>query len=81
MWNEKKSPKRLEKRFEFDNYQLTSKFMKEIETLCKEYEIYPNISFGGKFVSITTFFESAKRSDEEINFTNEIDKKYQYIIK
>ena len=53
MWDEKKSPLRLERRFEFDNYQQSSKFMKEIDSLCKENKIYPNISFGTKFVSIT----------------------------
>ena len=52
MWNERESPLRIEKRFEFDQYSKISKFMGEIEKLCKEREIYPNISFGKNFVSL-----------------------------
>ena len=36
MWNERESPLRIEKRFEFDQYSKISKFMGEIEKLCKE---------------------------------------------
>jgi len=77
MWNEKKSPSRLEKRFEFDNYQITSNFMSQIDDLCKEKEIYPNISFGGKFVSITIFFQSDKISIKEKELSTEIDNRYE----
>ena len=31
MWNEKESPLRIEKRFDFDQYSKISKFMEEIE--------------------------------------------------
>ena len=51
--------------------------MERIENLCKEKEIYPNISFGKTFVSITIFLE-----DEEINqrfteFSKMIDEIYE----
>ena len=36
MWNKRESPLRIEKRFEFDQYSKISKFMEEIEKLCKE---------------------------------------------
>ena len=39
MWNERESPLRIEKRFEFDQYSKISKFMGEIEKLCKERDI------------------------------------------
>ena len=76
MWEERKSPLRLERRFEFDNYQNTSKFMKEIDYLCKENKIYPNISFGSKFVSITIFSELSEISIKEKEFTKRIDDKF-----
>ena len=79
MWNTKKSPLRVEKRFEFDNYNLTSNFMKEIDDLCKISNIYPNISFGGKFVSITIFLEKEDISEEERKFLFEIDAQYKLI--
>ena len=73
MWNQRESPLRVEKRFEFDSYQKISKFMKKIDELCKEKNIYPNISFGKNFVSITIFLSSKKLSKIEKDFSNQID--------
>ena len=73
MWNRRKSPLRIEKRFEFDNYQKISKFMKKIDELCKEKNIFPNISFGKNFVSITIFLSSEKLLKVEKDFSNQID--------
>ena len=80
MWDEKKSPLRLERRFEFDNYQESSKFMKEIDSLCKENKIYPNISFGTKFVSITILPDIEEISAEEREFTVKINEKFTNLI-
>ena len=80
MWDEKKSPLRLERRFEFDNYQQSSKFMKEIESLCKENKIYPNISFGNNFVSITIFTDLEEISVKEREFTVKINEKFTNLI-
>ena len=73
MWKEKDSPSRIEKRFEFENYSKTSLFMKEIDNLCKNKNIFPNISFGSKFVGITIFFENVNISVKERQFSREID--------
>ncbi len=80
MWEERKSPLRLERRFEFDNYQQSSKFMKGIDSLCKENKIYPNISFGSKFVSVTIFSDLEKFSIKEKEFTAKIDEKFTNLI-
>ena len=76
MWNQRKSPLRVEKRFEFEEYSRISKFMKKVEELCKEKNIYPNISFGKSFVSITIFLDSEKLSTVEKDFSNQIDSFY-----
>ena len=76
MWNQRESPLRVEKRFEFEEYQKISKFMKKIDDLCKEKNIYPNISFGKNFVSITIFLVSKKLSKIEKEFSNQIDSFY-----
>ena len=76
MWEERKSPLRLERRFEFDSYKESSKFMQEIDSLCKENLIYPNISFGSKFVSITIFADLEEISIEEKNFSVKINEKF-----
>ena len=76
MWHERESPLRIEKRFEFEEYSKISKFMEQIEKLCKEKDIYPNISFGKNFVSLSIFLENKKISDKEKDFSNDIDKFY-----
>ncbi len=73
MWNQRESPSRVEKRFEFEEYQKISKFMKKTDDLCKEKNIYPNISFGKNFVSITIFLASDELSRIEQEFSNQID--------
>ncbi len=74
MWNEREAPLRIEKRFEFEQYSKISKFMEKIEKLCKERDIYPNISFGKNFVSLSIFLDSKEISDKEKDFSKEIDK-------
>ena len=76
MWNQRESPLRVEKRFEFQEYSRISKFMKMVDELCKEKNIYPNISFGKNFVSITIFLVSEKLSKNEKYFSNQIDSFY-----
>ena len=76
MWNQRESPLRLEKRFEFKEYSRISKFMKMVDELCKLKNIYPNISFGKNFVSITIFLGSEKLSKIEKDFSNQIDSYY-----
>ena len=76
MWNERESPLRIEKRFEFEQYSKISKFMEKIEKLCKERGIYPNISFGKNFVSLSIFLDDKEISDREKDFSKDIDKFY-----
>ena len=79
MWNHRESPSRIEKRFEFEEYQKISIFLKKIDELCKEKNIYPNISFGKNFVGITIFLDSEKSSQIEKDFSNQIDSFYKKI--
>jgi len=76
MWNERESPLRIEKRFEFEEYSKISTFMEKVEKLCKEKDIYPNISFGKNFVSLSIFIDNKKTSDKEKDFSKDIDKFY-----
>ena len=80
MWNERESPLRIEKRFEFEEYSKISSFMKKVEKLCKEKDIYPNISFGKNFVSVTIFLESEQISPSEKDFSIEIDNFFRDLI-
>ena len=74
MWNKRESPLRIEKRFEFEEYSKISKFMGKIEELCKKKDIYPNISFGKNFVSLSIFLDTKEISSKEKDFSKDIDK-------
>ena len=76
MWNKRESPQRVEKRFEFEKYARISKFMKMVDELCKEKNIFPNISFGKNFVSITIFLSSENLTSIEKDFSNQLDSFY-----
>ena len=76
MWNKRESPLRIEKRFEFEKYSNISNFMGKIEKLCKEKDIYPNISFGKNFVSLSIFLDKKEISNKEKDFSKDIDKFY-----
>ena len=76
MWNKRESPLRIEKRFEFEKYSKISEFMGKIEKLCKEKDIYPNISFGKNFVSLSIFLDTKEISSKEKDFSQDIDKFY-----
>ena len=76
MWNKRESPLRIEKRFEFEEYSKISKFMEKIEKLCKEKGIYPNISFGKNFVSLSIFLDRKEISSEQKDFSKYIDQFY-----
>ena len=76
MWNERESPLRIEKRFEFEKYSKISEFIEKIDKLCKERNIYPNISFGKTFVSLSIFLDNKEISDKEKDFSKNIDKFY-----
>ena len=76
MWNKRESPLRIEKRFEFEEYSKISKFMEKIEKLCKKKDIYPNISFGKNFVSLSIFLDGKEISSKEKDFSTDIDKLY-----
>ena len=76
MWNERESPLRIVKRFEFEQYSKISKFVEKIEKLCKEKDIYPNISFGKNFVSLSIFLDNKEISEREKDFSKDIDKFY-----
>ena len=76
MWNERESPLRIEKRFEFEQYSKICKFIEKIEKLCKESDIYPNISFGKNFVSLSIFLNNQEISEKEKDFSKNIDQFY-----
>jgi pterin-4a-carbinolamine dehydratase len=60
-WHEKASPRRLERRFEFDTYTSTRGFLDGAAQLSKAANIYPDISFGRTYVNMTIYVQDDAR--------------------
>ena len=76
-WDQRGRPVRLERRFEFENYEATRNFLERLGDLSESKNIFPDISFGRTYVNITLRPESedkgAQMTDIEYKFASEID--------
>ncbi len=76
-WEQRKRPIRLERRFEFENYDATRNFLDRLgehsEAVCR----FPDISFGKTYVNITLRPESdvddAELTPADFQFASQID--------
>lgn len=71
-WNEKASPARLERRFEFGDYDATREFLDKAAVLSEETKIYPDVSFGRTYVNMTIHVDAAA-SDASRNFARRLE--------
>ena len=76
-WKERERPNRLERRYEFQNYDETRDFLDKLGKLCEERNRFPDISFGKTYVNLTLKPESddlnEKPTEADKKFTSEID--------
>ena len=75
-WEERKRPVRLERRFEFDNYDATRDFLDRLGEHSELAQRFPDISFGRTYVNITIRpdnDEDIKLNDQQEKFAIEID--------
>ncbi len=76
-WETRNRPVRLERRFEFDNYDQTRDFLEKLGELSDLKKIFPDISFGKTYVNITLRPQSdsadAQLEDVEVKFSEAID--------
>lgn len=54
-WTERKRPARLERRFEFDNYEQTREFLDKAAELAESEDYYPDMNFARTHVSMTLY--------------------------
>lgn len=52
-WEESERPSLLHRRFEFDDYAETRRFLTFLEELSKELGMYPDLAFGRTHVRVT----------------------------
>lgn len=74
-WQERNRPPRLEKRYEFDDYETLRAFLDEAADLSEEKGLYPDIGFGRKHASFTIRPEEGSDvlTDTERNFAVLLD--------
>ena len=74
-WKERKRPICLEKRFEFDSYDLTRDFLDKLGDHSESIQRFPDISFGRTYVNITIkpVDEDGVLGDDDRAFASEID--------
>ena len=74
-WKERKRPLCLEKRFEFDSYDLTRDFLDKLGDHSEAIQRFPDISFGRTYVNITIrpVDEDGVLGDDDRFFASEID--------
>ena len=74
-WKERKRPICLEKRFEFDSYDLTRDFLDKLGDHSEAIQRFSDISFGRTYVNITIrpVDEDGVLGDDDRVFASEID--------
>ncbi len=76
-WEKRNRPVRLERRFDFENYEKTRNFLEQLGDLSELKKIFPDISFGKTYVNITLRPQDdspdAQLQDVERQFALEID--------
>lgn len=76
LWSQRKRPARLERRLEFADYEHTRRFLEDAASLSEAEDLYPDLSFGRTYVSITLHADSPDGEvDERLHrFAAELDR-------
>ena len=74
-WQERARPVRLERRYEFKDYNTLRDFLDKAAEHSEKVDLYPDMGFGKDYVNITIHLEDGveKISDEQHKFAKELD--------
>ena len=73
-WQRQDLPPILTRRFEFESYAETRSFLDGIARLSEEAGLYPNLSFGKTYVSVTIDADGKKIGPDLIALAQKIDR-------
>jgi 4a-hydroxytetrahydrobiopterin dehydratase len=75
-WQERNRPARLEKRYEFDNYDALREFLDDAAGLSEAQGLYPDIGFGRNHASFTIHVDegSTQLSERQREFAALLDR-------
>ena len=74
-WQERKRPVRLERRYEFQDYNTLRDFLDKAADLSEKANLYPDMGFGRDYVNITIHLEDGVEtiSDLQHEFASQLD--------
>ncbi|MCW8941730.1 MAG: 4a-hydroxytetrahydrobiopterin dehydratase [Gammaproteobacteria bacterium] len=74
-WQERTRPVRLERRYEFQDYNTLRDFLDKAAELSEEVDLYPDMGFGRDYVNITIHLEEGVEtiSDLQHEFASQLD--------
>lgn len=72
-WQRQDLPPMLSQRFEFASYAETRRFLDGVAKLAEEAKLYPNLSFGKTYVSVTIDADGKKLGPDTAALAQKID--------
>lgn len=72
-WQRQDLPPMLTRRFEFESYGMTRQFLDAVAKLAEEAGLYPNLSFGKTYVSVTIDADGKKIGPDAVSLAQKID--------
>jgi pterin-4a-carbinolamine dehydratase len=72
-WHRQDLPPMLSRRFEFETYPETRRFLDGIAKLAEAAQHYPNLSFGKTYVSVTLDADGKKIGPDLVALAQQID--------
>jgi pterin-4a-carbinolamine dehydratase len=74
-WQERKRPVRLERRYEFQDYNTLRDFLDRAADLSEREGLYPDMGFGRDYVNFTIHVDDGAETlgDEQHRFARELD--------
>ena len=74
-WQERTRPVRLERRYEFQDYNTLRDFLDKAAELSEQVDLYPDMGFGRDYVNITIHLEDGVEtiSDLQHEFASKLD--------
>jgi len=75
-WQERARPARLERKYEFSNYEELRDFLDKAADVSEKIGIYPNIGFGKDYANFTIYAEQDENqlSDQERELADTLEK-------
>lgn len=74
-WVKRKLPDRLERRIDFENYELTREFLDLAADISEKEGFYPDINFGKHHVNMTIYVneEESALTQEQVRFATRVN--------